>query len=101
MREEFNQVNEKMDKVCKELAVFLSIKNRNYGNSALEPISVFSKHITKEDIPLSSILIRLDDKLKRIKNAPKLRKNDIVDIMGYLVLLCIKQDWLTFEDLID
>ena len=45
--------------------------------------------------------IRLDDKVKRVKNSKELRKNDIIDLTGYLVLLCIEKDWLNFDDLID
>jgi len=46
-------------------------------------------------------LNRIDDKLSRIKNSEELRKNDVVDLMGYLVLLCIKKGWMNFKDLID
>ena len=65
--------------------LFLLEKNKRYGNSALEPLKVFAK-----DIPdVAGILVRLDDKLSRIRNATELRKNDTADIIGYLFLLCI------------
>jgi hypothetical protein len=64
-------------------------KNRKYGNSALEPLGVFSKLSAKE-----GLLIRIDDKLKRIKNG-SLEKDDedvVNDLIGYLVLLKINDN---------
>lgn len=61
-------------------------KNIKYGNSALEPLGVFSQLSAKE-----GLLVRIDDKLKRIKNG-SLEKDDedvINDLIGYLVLLKI------------
>jgi len=76
---------------------FLLEKNRRYGNSALEPIKIFAK-----DIPdIAGILVRIDDKLSRIRNAEALRKNDVVDLIGYLMLLCVKNGWTDFRDLLD
>lgn len=69
--------------VCDELKEFLLAKNESYGNSAFEPINVFSKLDARE-----GILIRLDDKLKRIKNGRGYPgDNDLKDITGYLILL--------------
>jgi len=62
-------------------------KNIKYGNSALEPLGVFSQLSAKE-----GLLVRIDDKLKRIKNG-SLEKDDedvINDLVGYLVLLKIQ-----------
>ena len=87
-------------KTCEGLARLLVAKNQRYGNSALEPMRVFSRAD-----PAEGILVRLDDKLSRIKYASNegnlLRKNDIADMMGYLVLYCVKQGWTSFDDLID
>jgi hypothetical protein len=61
-------------------------KNLKYGNSALEPLGVFSQLSAKE-----GLLVRIDDKLKRIKNG-SLEKDDedvINDLIGYLVLFKI------------
>lgn len=82
--------------ICNNLANFLNEKNKRYGNSALEPVKVFSKADSE-----SQLLNRIDDKLSRIKNSTELRKNDIVDLIGYLVILCIKKGWMSFKDLID
>jgi hypothetical protein len=64
-------------------------KNRKYGNSALEPLGVFSQLSAKQ-----GLLIRIDDKLKRIKNG-SLEKDDedvVNDLIGYLVLLKISNN---------
>ena len=87
---------EGIEKVCNGMARLLSEKNKRYGNSALEPLRVFSRADATD-----GIMVRLDDKLSRIKNSDKLRKNDISDLIGYLVLLCIAQGWTGFDDLID
>ena len=86
----------KINKVTKELAEFLNEKNKRYGDSALNPINIFNKH--DADIGLC---LRMDDKISRIRNSEELRKNDIVDLMGYLTLLCISKGWLDFKDQID
>jgi hypothetical protein len=93
-------VQDKIVTTCDGMARLLVAKNQRYGNSALEPIRVFSN--VDADVGL---LVRLDDKLSRIKyassNHKPLRKNDIADMMGYLVLYCVKQGWTDFADLID
>ena len=71
-----------------EIRELLVSKNLKYGNSALEPLGVFSQLSAKE-----GLLVRIDDKLKRIKNG-SLEKDDedvINDLVGYLVLLKIDQ----------
>jgi hypothetical protein len=70
-----------------EIRELLVSKNLKYGNSALEPLGVFSKLSAKE-----GLFVRIDDKLKRIKNG-SLEKDDedvINDLIGYLVLLKIQ-----------
>ena len=72
--------------VLDEIQDLLIAKNQKYGNSALEPLGVFSKLDSKE-----GLLIRIDDKLKRIKNGSLERDDEDVinDLIGYLVLLKI------------
>ena len=74
--------------VCEAMREFLIAKNTKYGNSALEPLRTFSKTSSEEQL-----LIRMDDKLSRIKNADEPRINDIVDLTGYLLLYIIKKEW--------
>jgi hypothetical protein len=96
------KIPETHDTLVKIEAVFNSIKslvmakNLRYGNSALDPLNIFSKLPAE-----NSICIRIDDKLNRIKNAKELRKNDVADIMGYLCLLCVDRGWTDFKELID
>jgi len=86
----------KIEKVCLELSKFLTAKNERYGNSALEPLKVFSQADSG-----NSICMRIDDKLSRIRNGKELRKNDVVDLAGYLVLLMIDMDWTSFDEMLD
>ena len=75
----------KIKNLCDKISEILIYKNKKYGNSAIEPNGIFYKGNARE-----SILIRLDDKIGRIKNNNgELRTNDIVDIIGYLILLLI------------
>jgi hypothetical protein len=76
----------KVTQVLDEIRDLLIAKNQKYGNSALEPLGVFSKLDSKE-----GLLVRIDDKLKRIKNGSLERDDEDVinDLIGYLVLLKI------------
>ena len=57
-------------------------KNRLYGDSATNPVRVFSKAY-----PTEAILIRMDDKLSRIRNMNRDDTEDAyLDLLGYLVL---------------
>lgn len=81
----------------------LLYKNKMYGDAALNPIGIFTAHIKSVPANTASILIRLDDKLGRVKNAPTLRINDISDIIGYCTLLLVsmgatKEDIEKFKD---
>lgn len=78
---------EAIQTACKELEDFLLAKNKAYGNSALEPVRVFSK----ED-PSEQIRVRLDDKLSRLMSGGEYPGDDtILDLLGYLVLLRIAE----------
>jgi hypothetical protein len=72
--------------VLDEIRDLLIAKNLKYGNSALEPLGVFSQLSAKD-----GLLVRIDDKLKRIKNGSLERDDEDVinDLIGYLVLLKI------------
>lgn len=57
-------------------------KNRKYGNSALNPIRIFSSSSAVEQLN-----VRIDDKLKRIQNQQEDDDEDAeLDLIGYLVL---------------
>jgi hypothetical protein len=72
--------------VLHEIRDLLIAKNLKYGNSALEPLGVFSQLSAKD-----GLLVRIDDKLKRIKNGSLERDDEDVinDLIGYLILLKI------------
>ena len=78
--------HEQVYQVLGEIQEMLIAKNAKYGNSALEPLGVFSQLS-----PEQALFVRIDDKLKRIKNG-SLEKDDedvVNDLIGYLVLLKI------------
>ena len=67
---------------CEKLANFLIEKNKAYGNSAAEPVRIFSKAD-----PLAQIDIRIDDKLSRIAKGNEFHGDDTeLDLVGYLIL---------------
>ena len=79
-----------------QLKRFLLEKNRRYGDSALTPVKVFSKAAAND-----ALLVRIDDKISRIKNSSIIRKNDVVDLVGYLSLYMIQREWSNLDELID
>lgn len=85
-----------IESVCDGLKEFLIAKNKNYGNSATEPVRVFSKSNANE-----GILVRMDDKLSRIKNSEVIARNDATDLAGYLILLMKNNGWDSFMDMVD
>ena len=72
-------------KACHEIAHMLIDKNISYGDSALDPVRIFSKADPREQLH-----VRIDDKLNRLmKGTDYPGDNDIDDLIGYLVLLKI------------
>lgn len=70
--------------VCDEIKGLLLGKNKKYGNSAIEPIRIFSKAS-----PLEQIRVRIDDKLNRIQTMGTEVQSDedtVKDLIGYLIL---------------
>lgn len=80
---------EKIVSICDSMKDLLLYKNGKYGDSALNPLGIFTKHLDGCNENTASILVRLDDKLSRVKNASELRINDVADIVGYCTLLLI------------
>jgi hypothetical protein len=76
------QSQQDISQVCDAIRELLLEKNRKYGDSALNPVRVFSKASTLEQIK-----VRLDDKLSRLKNAQDDEDEDVTsDLIGYLIL---------------
>lgn len=90
------EINEKLEgpqyhiaKVCDELKEMLLEKNRAYGNSALDPVRIFSKAEADEQIK-----VRIDDKLSRLARGSAAGEDVVLDLLGYLVLLRVSQRML-------
>ncbi|MFZ7126395.1 MAG: hypothetical protein ACOWWM_09620 [Desulfobacterales bacterium] len=67
---------------CDALKAMLLGKNKSYGNSAAEPLRVFSRVD-----PVEQINVRIDDKLSRIAKGCEFEGEDTEwDLIGYLLL---------------
>lgn len=70
---------------CNALRDMLIEKNRKYGNSAIEPMRIASRASAEEQI-----LVRIDDKLSRLKSMQPDETEDVWrDLLGYIVLLMV------------
>lgn len=72
---------------CDRLKALLLEKNDAYGNSALEPLRLFSKAS-----PSEQLRVRIDDKLSRLARGHDGIEADaevLRDLAGYLVLLLV------------
>lgn len=82
-----NTVND-INRVCNEIKDMLMAKNLAYGDSALDPVRIFSKAD-----PAEQIRIRIDDKLSRFARGKEFPgDNDVNDLIGYLILLKIAKE---------
>lgn len=90
------EFSEQLSTFLNSFEKLLMAKNKAYGNSALEPMNVFSKASSAEVISQ-----QIDHKISRIKNSEEPVKNDVIDLMGYLTLYCLNQQWLDLKDLYD
>ena len=86
---------EKIAAIMDSMKDLLLYKNKMYGDSALNPEPIFFKGSSTD-----SILIRLNDKIGRIKNNknPIPRTNDVADVIGYCTLLLVSMG-VTPEDI--
>jgi hypothetical protein len=78
---------ERISIVCDEVKAMLLQKNAAYGDSALQPLRVFSRADAQEQL-----LVRIDDKLSRIARGHEFENDDtVLDLIGYLILLRVAQ----------
>lgn len=86
---------QKIHEIMEAMKDLLLYKNQKYGDSAINPKKIFYKGDST-----NSILIRLDDKIGRVKSntEEKPRVNDVCDIIGYCTLLLISMN-VTAEDI--
>ncbi len=71
---------------CDALCELLLEKNRAYGDSALEPIRLFSKADATEQLR-----VRIDDKLSRVARGSAAGEDVVMDLLGYFILLRIAE----------
>lgn len=77
-----------IENVCSDIESMLIQKNRAYGDSALDPVRVFSKSDAVEQI-----YVRIDDKLSRVKRGHEYPGDDTIkDLVGYLILLLVAKE---------
>lgn len=75
-------------RIAKQIGEMVVEKNIAYGDSAVDPVRIFSKAN-----PVEQILVRIDDKISRIQRGYAYPgDNDIDDLMGYLILLKIARE---------
>jgi len=82
----------KLKQKTEEIRDLLLSKNKNYGNSALNPTPIFSKQT-----PVEGLCSHIDSCLSRIKNNPAgvhdpTMRSTIKDLAGYFILLDIAID---------
>jgi len=82
-----NDREQQIADVCNKIKALLLLKNKAYGDSALDPVRIFSKNDSME-----GLLVRIDDKLSRIKNVGirSATEDTLMDLIGYLVLLKVQ-----------
>lgn len=84
-------MKDKIEQTCDSIKQLLLDKNAKYGNSASNPVRIFSKANSQEQL-----LVRIDDKLSRIARGAGMDGTDedtLNDLIGYLILLkIIKND---------
>ncbi len=71
---------------CDAVKQILLEKNRAYGDSALNPVRIFSSAATTEQLR-----VRLDDKLSRLARGHAAGEDVTLDLLGYLILLRIAE----------
>lgn len=70
--------------VCDEIREFLVKKNEQYGNSAIDPVRIFSKASTEEQLK-----VRIDDKISRLVRGNDSVESDsdvVNDLIGYFIM---------------
>jgi hypothetical protein len=77
-----NRTRQAIEDECDAVKAMLLQKNAAYGNSATNPIRIFSKAD-----PLEQIRVRIDDKLSRLARGSAAGEDVELDLIGYLILL--------------
>lgn len=80
---------EEVNAALDEIEAMLVKKNVAYGDSALNPVRIFSKAD-----PMEQLKVRIDDKLSRILRGGHDGEDVIQDLIGYLVMYKIQRNRL-------
>jgi hypothetical protein len=82
---------ELLDEVLSSIGSTLKEKNKSYGGSAVKPLKIFTKIGVKE-----RLLVRIEDKLKRIQalGIDGFGEDNLNDLIGYLLIVKI---WELYE----
>ena len=99
MKLKMTTTQQEIVEVCNSVRELLLVKNRKYGDSALNPTRVFSKSDAVEQIK-----VRIDDKLSRIATSGTSATDEdtLQDLIGYLVLLKIAtKRRVTYEEVLE
>lgn len=75
---------ERLSSVLVKTKAMLLAKNAAYGDSALNPVRIFSTASLKEQL-----LVRLDDKASRLMRGSNAGEDVAADMLGYFVLVLI------------
>lgn len=97
MMENLDDIVEKSNKCIrdsiKEIEELLITKNTDYQGSVFRPIDfLVEKPSSKEgmlELAKSSIIVRINDKIRRLKNKKLIKKDEdnMLDLTGYLILI--------------
>lgn len=85
--------SDRIARVCDDIKAMLISKNISYGDSALDPVRVFST-----SHPYEQLLVRIDDKLSRIQRGSlegfdESYEDAVKDLVGYMILLLVARRW--------
>jgi hypothetical protein len=80
---DFTKTQRLISEECASIRDMLLQKNKEYGDSAMNPLRIFASPGNVE-----SINIRIDDKLSRIANQGEknIKEDTVLDLIGYLIL---------------
>lgn len=82
-----------LDAELAQLREMLLAKNAAYGDSATNPLRVFSRADATEQLR-----VRIDDKLSRLARGNDAGEDTVADLIGYLLLLRIAERGETVGD---
>jgi hypothetical protein len=93
-------VDEDVDTLMNNFKNYFDAKNKQYGSSSLELVKVFGNGTA-----YTILGSRIDAILSRIAISQQrdgdIKKKDVVNLVGNLVLLMLYKGWITFDDLLE